>query len=205
MTHWGWYWKVKMKHKPRRSCSNVMSIDSFEMFKNKIGTEMCMNKVAYQIPEYNLKAFLYEDHYFVGYTPAEGYRSYYKIPIEKQACNYGGFRYFFHCPKCGKRMRMLYHQKGRFLCRKCMNLGYFTQRLCPSTRILIMSNNIEKLLEARGGSLYKKPPRMKQRAFKKLQDRHFEYRHVKQMAATRKELLEYYPSMRAEIEKYARL
>jgi len=68
MAHWGWYWKIKKRHKRKRTCSGIDTIDSFDMFKNKVGTQACMGKVAYEIPRYNLKATLHEDHYHVHAT-----------------------------------------------------------------------------------------------------------------------------------------
>ncbi|MCK5632870.1 hypothetical protein KAH94_03920, partial [bacterium] len=103
MAHWGWYWKIKLKHKRKCLCSGLITIDSFKMFKNKMGTRLCKGKISYQIPKYVLKATLLDDHYNVTYSDGH-----YTIPIEKQPCNYGGFRYFFHCPQCDKRMRILY-------------------------------------------------------------------------------------------------
>jgi len=35
MAHWGWYWKVKLKHTPKRLCSEVNRLDLFEL-RNKI-------------------------------------------------------------------------------------------------------------------------------------------------------------------------
>lgn len=200
-THWGWYWKVKLKHKPKRQCSGFATLDSFAMFKNKLGLEACINKVAYEIPRYELKAFLYQDHYFVTFTPGPGLRGSYRIPIEKQPCNYGGFRYFFRCPRCDKRMRILYLKEGRFLCRECLNLGYYTQRLRPSGRILEKCRKIKDFLKSKGGSLDQIPPGMNPKVFKKLKDLHFEYWEIQYVPALTKELLRDYPSKAHLINK----
>src|SRR5664280_169507 len=37
---------------------------------------------------------------------------------------YGGRRYFFICPECGKRMRTLFFKKSKIACRLCHNLTY---------------------------------------------------------------------------------
>jgi len=115
------------------------------------------------MPEYNLKATLHEDHYQVRYSAGS-----YRIPIEKQPCNYGGFRYFFHCPDCDKRMRILYCKEGKFLCRKCLDLCYFTQTLRPSIRCLKMSRKVKMKLYSMAGSPAEKPPWMKKKTFEKL-------------------------------------
>lgn len=194
MAHWGWYWKVKLKHKPKRLCSHFMCLDSFELFRNKLGVQMSMNQVAYEIPKYKLKATLLSDRYDVEYDGG-----FYSIPIEKQPCNYGGFRYYLRCPKCNQRMRKLYCDQGVFNCRKCLNLGYYTQRLRPSERCLYMVVKVSKKLENMAGSLDRKPPWMKRRAFEGLKDRDDEY-WEKRHDAVRKELIEWYPNKRAEIE-----
>jgi len=171
MTHWGWYWKVKLSwYKPKGLCSWYVSMDSFEMFRNKEGVAWCMNKVAYEVPGYNLKATLLIDRYHVEYNGGS-----YSIPYEKQACNYGGFRYFFRCPKCDKRMRILYCKEGKFLCRKCLNLGYFLQRLRPSERLLMMKVKAEDKIKNMAGSLERKPPWIKNKTFKKLKIQYVKY------------------------------
>ena len=49
----------------------------------------------------------------------------YNIFLTKTSCHYGGFRYWFICPVCNKKMGTL-HLKGKsdFTCRHCLNLSY---------------------------------------------------------------------------------
>lgn len=52
----------------------------------------------------------------------------YLIRLSKTSCNYGGCRYWFHCPYCGKRKRTLYlYANHKFACRECLNLSYESQ------------------------------------------------------------------------------
>jgi len=197
MAHWGWYWKIKLKYKRKRLCSNLSTIDSFELFKNKIGVELCRGRVAFEYPAYQLEATLLDDHYHVEYDGGS-----YNIPIEKKACNYGGFRYFFHCPKCNRRMRILYCDKGKFLCRKCLNLCYFTQILRPTARCLIMGGKIRDKLHSMAGSIDKKPPWMKKKTFERLQNKYFDYYEIKYEEALHKELLEYYPHKKDLVDDF---
>ena len=46
--------------------------------------------------------------------------------ITRTACNYGGWRYWFVCPRCKRRCAILYSYgyPGYFLCRKCHYLTY---------------------------------------------------------------------------------
>ena len=193
MAHWGWYWKIKMKHKPKKSCTQYPCLDSFSLFKIKNSFESCLGKVALEMPPYNLKATLLYDRYCVEYEEGK-----YEIPIEKQPCNYGGSRYFLHCPKCNRRMRFLYCDKGMFACRKCLKIGYFTQRLRPSIRCIIMENKYVNKIKLMGGDHYKKPPRMKTVRYDSLKQRCINYEN-KFEDSVRKELLKWYPKKRAEI------
>ncbi|MBY0110001.1 MAG: hypothetical protein K2X90_02715 [Candidatus Babeliaceae bacterium] len=177
MTHWGWYWKVKKKHKPRIStfCSFLDEIDSFSMFKNKEGIEWVRrspNRLMFEVfNPYKLKAVLLEDDSIrVTYSAGS-----YTIPVERKPCNYGGSYYFFHCPLCDKRMRKLYCLNGQYQCRTCANLGYYTQRLRPSERYLHMSIKIEDYLKNHAGTLKNKPPWMKRRTFNELRRKYVAY------------------------------
>jgi hypothetical protein len=190
MAHWGWHWKIKLKHSPKTRCSSLLSIDSFAVFKN--------NHIhSFKIPNYQLSALPSKDGFTVTYGKNKQHS--YVIPFEKQSCNYGGFRYYFHCPLCNKRIRKLYFTHGALICRKCLNLGYDSQRLRPSTRNMLLTSKIEKLLKAKGGSLHEKPKYMKRVTFERLIDKHFEYT-KKWEDAIRNELLEWYPHKRDQIE-----
>ena len=47
----------------------------------------------------------------------------YEIKLATTPCNYGGFRYWFLCPKCNRRVVKLYLNKY-YYCRHCHNLTY---------------------------------------------------------------------------------
>lgn len=189
MTHWGWYWWVKRKHRRKATCSRFIAIDSFEMFRSKEGVKACRNGIIYEIPQFQLKAFLLSnDNYRIEYRGGV-----YGIAVEKQACNFGGFRYFFHCPHCDGRMRILYCNEGIFLCRKCLNLCYFTQLLRPPERCLIMAGKVEKKIQDMAGSLQRKPPRMALKTYVALKVKYREYSETKYFMAKTKELVELYP------------
>ncbi|MBD3272982.1 hypothetical protein GF385_01365 [Candidatus Dependentiae bacterium] len=184
MTHWGWYWRVKLKHRPKKLCSNFTEIDSFMFFKNGYWR-------AFSLPKINLTIIPNKDYFFEVFYGKEK-KHFYKIPFERQKCNYGGYRYYFHCPLCDKRMRKLYFTNGAFLCRKCLNLGYYSQIKIPSRRYWSMQDKIEKKLEERGGSISEKPKYMKWSKFKKMVSRYYDYKKKSHDAAI-KELLEWYP------------
>ena len=190
--NWYWYWTIKKQHKPKSLCSGfwLSEIDSFDMFKHQEAVQFVResaDKLSLSIPRYSLKAFLQDDDsLLVQYSGGT-----YVIPVEKKSCNYGGFYCFFHCPKCNARMRKLYCIKGMYLCRKCANLGYYSQRLRPTERCKDASYDIEKFLKNRGGSLRLKPPRMKKHTFQKLRQKYVRYDQLAFLAHS-KELLDWH-------------
>lgn len=165
-------WYGRKNYKTKKLCSYYDTLDSFSEFKRKDSFEACLNKVAIEMPPYNLKATLLYDRYRIVYNGGS-----YDIIIERQSCNYGGIRYFFHCPKCNRRMRILYCIKGFFACRKCLNLGYFTQTLNPTDRYMMMGHKYSEKIRLLGGSSYTKPPRMKRVKYNALIKRCWDYDH----------------------------
>lgn len=51
------------------------------------------------------------------------------VYIDKTACHFGGWRHWFNCPCCNKRVGKLYHGHYGFACRECYNLNYLSQQL----------------------------------------------------------------------------
>jgi len=54
-------------------------------------------------------------------------------PLAWTACNFGGSRPWFVCPGCDQRAAILYWDEedmpaGELLCRRCLDLGYRSQR-----------------------------------------------------------------------------
>jgi hypothetical protein len=119
--NWSWYkyWRNK-QHVPKITCENQVCLDSFLLFRQGEA------QAQFTLPKQAIKGKLYGLVIKV-VTPSLSY----SIPIDKQLCHFGGYRYFFRCPNslCNKRMRLLYLSlDGSFLCRQCLNLCYFSQR-----------------------------------------------------------------------------
>jgi len=186
--HWGWYWHKKLQHTHKQLCSWYITLDSFQMLQHRWMVNQHVGHIVFEIPQFHLMVLFMADCYFIIYD-----NGMYVIPIEAQPCNYGGYRYFFHCPTCDRRMRILYCHKGRFLCRKCLDLCYYTQILRPSQRCLAIANKIDTQLHHKGGTLDRKPPWMKVKTFKDLRQRHFHYAETKYQDAKIRELLIQYP------------
>jgi hypothetical protein len=55
------------------------------------------------------------------------------ISLLHTPCHYGGYREWFECPGCFKRVGILYRDKSHFKCRKCLNLVYWLQKMNYNT------------------------------------------------------------------------
>ncbi|MBP6869811.1 hypothetical protein KBC04_02935 [Candidatus Babeliales bacterium] len=150
------------------SSGELCILDSFAMFKNKHlvdSIKTSTDRISFSIPEYNLIARLQDDNSFnVQFNEGS-----YIIKVEQKATNLGNaYYFFFHCPECSTRARKLYCIKGRYLCRKCGHLGYYSQKLNFYDRLLYMQAKIKATLKSKGGSLDRKPPWMKRHTFERL-------------------------------------
>lgn len=166
MTHWGWYWKVKRQHRAKSLCDYQTCIDSFALFKEG----ECAGFTVKKEGKVEILAKAKDNHFIV---KSDEYS--FNLAFEKQPCHFGGFRYFFRCPKCNNRMRKLYRYGCIFVCRKCLNLGYRSQSVASSQRFWLMGKKIVTALEEQGGSLYEKPKWMRWATFEKLKAKHHEY------------------------------
>lgn len=50
-----------------------------------------------------------------------------KIPFDRTPCHYGGYRLWFLCPRCNRRVGILCSDGPLFLCRHCYQLPYASQ------------------------------------------------------------------------------
>ena len=60
----------------------------------------------------------------------DSYRMNYSVDLTSTPCNFGGHRYWFSCPECGRRVATLHMPpwQTRFACRSCHNLTYLSRR-----------------------------------------------------------------------------
>jgi len=93
------------------------------------------------------------------------------ITLDRTPCNLGGHRKWFLCPRCGRRVAVLYGTERYFLCRHCYNLTYASQQEGQADRLIRRARNLRKLLGA-SISLYDpiifKPKNMHERTFQRL-------------------------------------
>jgi hypothetical protein len=69
----------------------------------------------------------------------------YSVRLTWTPCNYGGFRPWFECPGCYRRVGKLYGG-ARFLCRHCYGLAYNSQNESAWDRALSKCQNIRRRL-----------------------------------------------------------
>ena len=70
------------------------------------------------------------------------------IFIDQTPCNYGGYRKWFFCPRCSKRVALLYGAGKYFFCRHCYKLTYAS---CNSSSIQHIFDKADKLKKKLGG------------------------------------------------------
>ena len=96
------------------------------------------------------------------------------VPVIKTPCNYGGYRKWFLCPKCSRRVGILYGTGKYFLCRHCYDLTYTCSNASPLKRIF---DRTEKLRRKLGGDndpflspIPERPRGMHRSTYKKIAD-----------------------------------
>jgi len=71
------------------------------------------------------------------------------VSFDRTPCNYGGHRTWFLCPRCWKRVAVLYGSGKYFFCRHCCDLTYASQQESKPYRLL---RKARKIRERMGGS-----------------------------------------------------
>lgn len=74
----------------------------------------------------------------------------YPIEVSSTACNYGGLRYWWSCPKCCRRAAVLYCA-GSYVCRYCIGANYQSQLSQPIDRLFERVSIIRAKLEWQQG------------------------------------------------------
>ena len=98
----------------------------------------------------------------------------YSIRLDKTPCNYGGYRYWFRCPSCSKRVSVLYCA-GAYVCRGCIGACYGSQLQQPIDRLFSRADAIRQRLGWQSGIAYgigTKPKGMHSKTFDRLVNEH---------------------------------
>ena len=71
----------------------------------------------------------------------------YQVSLVTSPCNFGGLRYWFGCPTCGRRAAILYLAPSDvyFRCRHCNNLSYHSRNRSAMVAFGHASRQIEEL------------------------------------------------------------
>lgn len=92
------------------------------------------------------------------------------VDLDRTPCNYGGTRTWFLCPRCGRRVGVLFGGR-RFWCRHCHGIAYAVENEDKLSRVLRRSNKLRERVQARAGTAYPvtfKPKGMHQRTFDRI-------------------------------------
>ena len=93
------------------------------------------------------------------------------ISFDRTPCKYGSHRTWFLCPRCWKRVAVLYGAGKYFFCRHCYDLAYSSQQEGKPDRFMRKARKIRRLI---GGSddlsktIWLKPKHMHQKTFDRL-------------------------------------
>ena len=76
-----------------------------------------------------------------------------RVQTQTSPCHLGGQRYWFTCPRCSKRVAVLYAPGRYFACRECGGLSYATQKEGAGDRASTKANKLRKRLGWEAGLL----------------------------------------------------
>ncbi len=98
-----------------------------------------------------------------------------QVQTQTSPCHLGGQRHWFTCPRCSKRVAVLYAPGRYFACRHCYGLGYATQKEGVGDRASTKADKIRKRLGWEAGTLNGdgvKPKGMHWMTYHRLKNRH---------------------------------
>lgn len=90
-----------------------------------------------------------------------------RVQLSHSPCNLGGSRPWFNCPRCARRVALLYLRSGRFACRHCQRVAYSSQSEDAMGRTWLK----QRKLEARLGEGWRRPKAMRLATYQRLIDR----------------------------------
>lgn len=68
----------------------------------------------------------------------------YTVQLTKTRCNYGNYRHWWLCPKCSKRVSVLYCA-GSYVCRHCIGCNYGSQLQQPIDRLFSLFSRLHTI------------------------------------------------------------
>ena len=98
-----------------------------------------------------------------------------RVQTHPSPCHFGGERHWFTCPRCSRRVAVLYAPGRYFACRHCGGLGYATQKEGAGDRASTKANKLRKRLGWAAGILNGdggKPKGMHWKTYQRLKSQH---------------------------------
>jgi len=98
-----------------------------------------------------------------------------RVQTQISSCNLGGQRHWFTCPRCSKRVAVLYAPGRYFACRQCGGLGYATQKEGAGDRASTKADKLRKRMGWEAGILNGdggKPKGMHWKTYQRLKSHH---------------------------------
>lgn len=98
-----------------------------------------------------------------------------RVQTQTSPCHLGGQRYWFTCPRCSKRVAVLYAPGRYFACRQCGGLGYATQKEGAGDRASTKADKLRKRMGWEAGILNgngEKPKGMHWKTYRRLKSHH---------------------------------
>ena len=98
-----------------------------------------------------------------------------RVQMQTTPCHLGGQRHWFTCPRCSKRVAVVYAPGRYFACRQCCGLGYATQKESAGDRAATRADKLRKRLGWEAGILNGpgvKPKVMHWKTFLRLKSQH---------------------------------
>jgi hypothetical protein len=106
----------------------------------------------------------------LSYSTKDGEQVEELVDLDRTPCTYGGTRPWFLCPKCGRRVGVLFAGR-RFWCRHCHGIAYAVENEDKISRLLRRANKLRERVGAKAGTAYPvtfKPKGMHQKTFDRI-------------------------------------
>ena len=104
-----------------------------------------------------------------------------RVQTQTSPCHFGGQRHWFTCPRCSKRVAVLYAPSRYVECRQCGGLAYATQKEGVGDRAMTKADKLRKRLGWPAGIANPntgKPKGMHWATYNRLKSNHDELKHV---------------------------
>jgi hypothetical protein len=74
-----------------------------------------------------------------------------RLNFKREACRFGGYRWWAACPICNKFVASLYWAKDRVACRKCQGLKYMSQVCSNAPKLMHHYARLRERFESKPG------------------------------------------------------